>query len=189
MDVPRIRYEIGTRRVGASPPIADAGPNQNVQPGTVTLNGSGSSDPLGLPLTYQWLQIAGPTVTINNATGAIATFTGVAGSNYSFRLTVKNTDNLSASATTSVSVVAPTAPVIVLFSATPAAILPGQSSTLTWSVQLHVGHHQSDFGRGSRFRLQLGEPHGNHHLHIASHRSWRHGSSHRHGPGGYGSSG
>ncbi|HEV3200150.1 MAG TPA: OmpA family protein [Bryobacteraceae bacterium] len=135
MDVPRIRYEIGTRRVGASPPIADAGPNQNVQPGTVTLNGSGSSDPLGLPLTYQWLQIAGPTVTINNATGAIATFTGVAGSNYSFRLTVKNTDNLSASATTSVSVVAPTAPVIVLFSATPAAILPGQSSTLTWSVQ------------------------------------------------------
>jgi hypothetical protein len=99
------------------------------------LNGSGSSDPLGLPLTYQWLQIAGPTVTINNATGAIATFTGVAGSNYSFRLTVKNTDNLSASATTSVSVVAPTAPVIVLFSATPAAILPGQSSTLTWSVQ------------------------------------------------------
>ena len=28
MDVPRVRYEFGTRRVGSSPPIADAGPNQ-----------------------------------------------------------------------------------------------------------------------------------------------------------------
>ena len=27
MDVPRIRYEFGTRRVGSSPPIADAGPH------------------------------------------------------------------------------------------------------------------------------------------------------------------
>jgi len=135
MDVPRIRYEIGTRRVGASPPIADAGPNQNVQPGTVTLNGSGSSDPLGEALTYQWVQIAGPTVTITNATSAIATFTGAAGQAYSFRLTVKNTDNLSASATTSVNVASPSPLQITLFSATPAAILPGQSSTLTWSVQ------------------------------------------------------
>ena len=61
MDVPRIRYEIGTRRVGVSPPIADAGPNQlGIAPGTVTLNGSGSYDPLGEALTYQWTQIAGP---------------------------------------------------------------------------------------------------------------------------------
>jgi hypothetical protein len=136
MDVPRIRYEIGTRRVGSSPPIADAGPNQlGIPAGNVTLNGSGSSDPLGETLTYAWLQIAGPTVTINNATAAIATFTAVAGQSYSFRLTVRNTDNLSSSASTSVSTISPTAPVIVLFSATPAAIQPGQSSTLTWSVQ------------------------------------------------------
>ena len=136
MDVPRIRYEIGTRRVGSSPPIADAGPNQlGIPAGNVTLNGSGSSDPLGETLTYAWLQIAGPTVTINNATAAIATFTAAAGQSYSFRLTVRNTDNLSSSASTSVSTISPTAPVIVLFSATPAAIQPGQSSTLTWSVQ------------------------------------------------------
>ena len=32
MDVPRIRYEFGTRRVGSSPPIADAGPNQTALP-------------------------------------------------------------------------------------------------------------------------------------------------------------
>ena len=30
MDVPRIRYEFGTRRVGSSPPVANAGPNQTV---------------------------------------------------------------------------------------------------------------------------------------------------------------
>ena len=136
MDVPRIRYEIGTRRVGASPPIADAGPNQlGIPAGLVTLNGSGSSDPLGETLTYQWVQIAGTTVTINNPTSAIATFTAAAGQTYSFRLTVRNTDNLSASATTTVSTASPLVPTITLFSATPAAILPGQSSTLTWAVQ------------------------------------------------------
>ncbi|HLK66057.1 MAG TPA: OmpA family protein [Bryobacteraceae bacterium] len=136
MDVPRIRYEIGTRRVGSSPPIADAGPNQTGVPaGTITLNGSGSSDPLGETLTYTWTQISGPNVAINNANQAIATFTAAAGQNYSFRLTVKNTDGLSASASTSVSTASPAALQITLFSATPATIQPGQSSTLTWSVQ------------------------------------------------------
>jgi len=136
MDVPRIRYEIGTRRVGASPPIADAGPNQvGVPAGTITLNGSGSSDPLGETLTFSWVQILGPTVTLSNPTSAVTTFTATAGQSYSFRLTVKNTDNLSASASTSVSTASPLPLKITLFSATPAAILPGQSSTLTWSVQ------------------------------------------------------
>ncbi|HTS27299.1 MAG TPA: OmpA family protein [Bryobacteraceae bacterium] len=136
MDVPRIRYEIGTRRVGASPPVADAGPNQlGVPAGTITLNGSGSSDPLGETLTYQWTQIAGPSVAINNSTSAIATFTAAQGTTYSFRLTVRNTDNLSASATTTVSTSSPLTPTITLFSATPATIQPGGSSTLTWATQ------------------------------------------------------
>lgn len=38
-----------------APPNADAGADQQVQPGvTVTLDGSGSNDPQELPLTYQW---------------------------------------------------------------------------------------------------------------------------------------
>ncbi len=136
MDVPRVRYEFGTRRVGSSPPIADAGPNQlGVPAGTIVLDGSGSYDPLGLALTYQWTQISGPTVTLANANGPRATFTSVAGETYSFRLTVKNTDNLSASATTTVSTSTPAAVRIVSFSAQPATIQAGQSSTLAWVVE------------------------------------------------------
>jgi len=136
MDVPRIRYEIGTRRVGASPPIADAGPNQvGVPAGTITLNGSGSSDPLGETLTYSWVQTGGPTVTLSNPTSVTTTFTAVQGTNYSFRLTVRNTDNLSASASTSVSTASPAALRILQFSSNPAAINSGQASTLTWVVE------------------------------------------------------
>ena len=43
------------------PPIADAGPNQNVNAGdTVVLNGRGSSDPQGRPLTYKWSMLSIP---------------------------------------------------------------------------------------------------------------------------------
>jgi uncharacterized cupredoxin-like copper-binding protein len=136
MEIPRIRYEIGTRRVGSSPPIADAGPNQNGVPaGTITLNGSGSYDPLGLTLTYQWVQIAGTSVQINNATSPIATFTATAGQIYSFRLTVKNTDNLSASATTTVSTASPATVRILQFNANPTQITAGQSSILSWITE------------------------------------------------------
>jgi uncharacterized cupredoxin-like copper-binding protein len=136
MDVPRIRYEFATRKVGSSPPIADAGPNQlGIPAGTVTLNGSGSYDPLGEALTYQWTQILGPSVTINNANQAVATFTAAQGQNYAFRLTVINTDGLKATASTTVTTVTPGQVNIIQFTANPASIATGQSSTLTWVVQ------------------------------------------------------
>ncbi|MGB9455266.1 MAG: OmpA family protein [Bryobacteraceae bacterium] len=136
MDVPRIRYEFGTRRVGTSPPIANAGPSQvGVPAGVITLNGSGSYDPLGEALTYAWTQISGPSVTITNANQAIATFTAAAGQSYQFQLKVTNTDGISAQATTLVSTASPTQTQIVQFTAQPAAITSGQTATLSWVIQ------------------------------------------------------
>jgi len=136
MDVPRIRYEFGTRRVGTSPPIANAGPSQlGVAAGTITLNGSASYDPLGEALTYAWSQISGPTVTINNANQAVATFTAAAGQSYQFLLKVTNTDGISAQASTMVTTASPTQTQITQFTAQPAAITSGQSSTLSWVIQ------------------------------------------------------
>jgi uncharacterized cupredoxin-like copper-binding protein len=136
MEIPRIRYEMGTRRVGSSPPIADAGPNQlNVNSGSITLDGSGSYDPLGETLTYNWVQISGPTAVLSSPTSAKTTFNAVAGANYAFRLTVKNTDGLQASATTQVTTLSPGQVQILQFSAAPATITAGQSSTLNWVIQ------------------------------------------------------
>lgn len=133
MDVPEVRYELGTRRVGSSPPIADAGPNQtNVPAGIITLNGSGSYDPLGGTLTYSWTQVTGPTVVITNPTSAIATFPGLAGQTYSFRLTVKNVDGLTGTATTTVTIMSTTPVSVASFTASPSTITAGQTSTLTW---------------------------------------------------------
>src|SRR4029077_1553981 len=58
MDVPRVRYELLTRRIENSPPVANAGPDQvGITAGTVTLDGSASYDPDNDAITYQWTQI------------------------------------------------------------------------------------------------------------------------------------
>ena len=137
-DIPRVRYEVLTRRVhvGVSPPVADAGPDQiGVPAGTITLNGSNSRDPNGEQLTFQWVQETGPAVSLSAPGSAITTFSAVPGSAYTFRLTVRNTDNQSASARVRVTTVANRKVQIEIFLADPNTIQSGQSSTLTWNIQ------------------------------------------------------
>ncbi|MCJ8501767.1 fibronectin type III domain-containing protein [Desulfatitalea alkaliphila] len=61
------------------PPNAQAGGNQSVASGSrVQLNGSASVHPLGLPLTYRWIQTTGPTVALTDAETAWPSFTAPA---------------------------------------------------------------------------------------------------------------
>jgi hypothetical protein len=81
--------DITVNPVGA--PIANAGVNQIKNPGQlVTLNGNLSSDPAGLPLTFQWTQVSGPAVVLSSATAASPTFTAPALGTLGFTLTVNN---------------------------------------------------------------------------------------------------
>ena len=100
------------------PPVADAGPDQTVEEKTsVTLNGSNSSDPEGENLTYQWKQVAGPSVVLSNPQTAKSTFfapnVGPNGEALTFELTVIDVGGLKDSNTTTVNVIgdndAPTA--------------------------------------------------------------------------------
>ena len=136
VDIPRIRYEILTRRVGNSAPVADAGPDQiGVPAGVITLDGSGSYDPDGDPLTYQWTQISGPMVALSNPTGVKTTFTAVDGQTYSFRLTVKDPGGLQGTARTTVSTRTAQRVNILRFTATPTSTLAGRPVILEWVIE------------------------------------------------------
>ncbi|MBP8881262.1 MAG: CotH kinase family protein [Dermatophilaceae bacterium] len=75
-----------------TPPIANAGPDQTVSPGTlVTLDGSGSSDAdAGTTLTYKWALTTGTGLTLSSSTVAKPTFTPAAIGTYVFTLTVSD---------------------------------------------------------------------------------------------------
>jgi IgGFc binding protein/PKD domain len=76
------------------PPVANAGPPQTVYQGqTVQLNGTGSYDPAGLPITYQWSFVSlpsGSSATLSGATTPLPTFLADKTGNYIVQLIVNN---------------------------------------------------------------------------------------------------
>ena len=99
------------------PPIADAGPESaTVAEGTtVTLNGSGSSDPNGDVITYRWTEKSGPPVTLSNPVSVQPTFVapevGASGAEIVFELIVEDDAGLQGSDTITVTITdVPTTP-------------------------------------------------------------------------------
>jgi len=135
MEVPRVRYEVVTRRlrIGNDPPIADAGPDQsNVPAGTVSLDGSASYDPDSDPITFQWIQEGGPQITLTSPTTSRPTFNAAAGQSYTFRLVVKDDHGGQGQARVRISTRAADRSQILFFTADPKQIVAGQPVTLSW---------------------------------------------------------
>jgi len=110
-------------------PVAVAGDDRTVAANAaVTLDGSGSSDDVGI-VSHAWAQTAGPTVTLSGANTAIATFTPTEPGDYTFSLTV--TDVRAATGSDSVTVIVNAPPVAA--AGDDARVLAGQVATLDGS--------------------------------------------------------
>jgi lysophospholipase L1-like esterase len=90
-------------------PVADAGPDQIVQPGvSVTLDGAGSTDDGNGALSYAWMQTAGPPVSLSNSAAAKPAFSApsavTSDVHLTFQLTVTDSDGLQSSDSCTVTV-------------------------------------------------------------------------------------
>ena len=141
----------GTALPGNQFPIANAGAAQDVTTGaTVTLDGSGSSDPDNDALTYSWTHTStdggapSPLITLTNPTTASPTFTADTAAVLVF--TMRVTDGTDAStATVTITVTAPAAALTAEFANITGAIIGQRSEVnLTFSEGV-TGLEEGDF--------------------------------------------
>jgi uncharacterized repeat protein (TIGR01451 family) len=115
------------------PPLADAGAPQSATIGTVTLDGSGSSDPESDSISFQWQQTGGPiSVTLNDADTMTTTFAAPSTIGiYTFSLTVTDPFGADDEDTTTVTI---TLPDLAIEKFGPAEAAPGELITYTLVV-------------------------------------------------------
>ncbi len=90
---------------GSKAPIANAGPDQTDSINNlVTLDGSGSTDPDGDPITFSWIQTGGTSVTLFDSTTEKPTFTPTITDVYVFQLTVSDNRGKSSSDTVTITI-------------------------------------------------------------------------------------
>jgi hypothetical protein len=138
VEIPRVRYELLTRRTrtGNDPPVADAGPDQTgARAGTIQLDGSGSFDPDGDPITFLWTQIAGPSVALSSPAAARTSFMAAEGQVYSFRLTVRDDKGAQGIARVSISTREAPRVRIIRFTANSPLVRPNEPATLNYVVE------------------------------------------------------
>ena len=98
---------VNTRDLALDLPVANAGTNYTLEAGLpAVLNGTGSSAPSGLPLAFNWIQIAGDPVALINSNSAAAGFTPLSAGARTFQLTVSDT-RFTSNATVTVTAIAP----------------------------------------------------------------------------------
>jgi GlcNAc-PI de-N-acetylase len=140
-----------------STPGAVAGPAQAILPGAVgKLNGSGSFDPGGAPLQYEWTQTGGPKVTLSDPAATSPSFASPpTPTTLTFSLTVSNGTKSSLPSTVTVTVANPPPP------PQPGPV-PGPSgpSGPPAPVVVKLSRHkvQLPLGKKSKFLVQVTAP-------------------------------
>ncbi len=133
-------------------PTANAGPDQTVDEGeTVTLDGSGSFDPEGLPLAYSWTQTGGPGVVLNGVDTASPTFTAPDGlaDDAVLRFALEVTDESNTTAADYVLVlveVTASPPVIPTVNPTPTPVANPTSTPIPIAIQAVAPNRTPTFG-------------------------------------------
>ena len=104
-----VAFDAGAYEYPNAPPVANAGAPQTASRGqSVTLNGTGSSDPEGAPLSFQWTVVSQPVgsnISLNGVNTATPTFTPLVLGDYNLQLVVNDGQFISAPTTVRATVI------------------------------------------------------------------------------------